>query len=506
MSTEYKYPATDFDRRGLLSVLGSFWSEMYGGQKELVDLLQARTEAEQQSFTNLLEALASVSRQDIPLLHRENWSLLTIRKSDMTTASVNAVRYGTVESGAYAGNPPLFYGVASSRYFQFPLPDKLVSVGTILNRLTEPSLVLTSGVDFVINSEHGSIVFAADPFQNPRLPTRPVWENGAVVDTEGFLWCFKAGYDWDFIYNNFGYVLGLKLKSSQAYKDLVNALFDCLVLGSTEQRIGYALSAILGIPLVLETEETVELIEQTAQAVTIVTDAHCYRFNPRVTPNVSVGDTVVAGQSLISGFAVEHFNTGVTPATLSALAVGEGFLAAGYYGDLQFNNEDVPLIIDEAHESGKTYVSFQLVGREADVLQFFDQIHTRGLAANKTLAELLDVREVVTSEPTADTLPDTINPLKFLIENVLRGNTFFVRVNSAAFGDGVTTLDCARLLRRIVPPRSGLIILIDLPQQTNRIQLVDPERLQTFLGGEPIRETPPTPQTRLSAPSTIITG
>src|SRR5690606_17803300 len=115
-----------------------------------------------------------------------------------------------------------------------------------------------------------------------------------------------------------------------------------------------------------------------------------------------------------------QFQRGQVPAELRAVELGRGWLAAGFVGGLTFENKDVPLVVES--DGVYTRLSWELGGWDQDVRRFFDQLHARGLANPPTLAQLLDRRTNPAGEPTAANLPATINPLAFLVANVLRNH------------------------------------------------------------------------------------
>lgn len=497
MPNTFVYPASDFDKtRNLLSVLGGFWFETYHGQKELQDIVVARQATEQQVQTDLLEAIAAVSRANVPILHRENWQLLTLKQSDLNITNVH--RYG--DGDVYGAEPQSNqYGGFGQGYYAFPLPERLADLGVITNRVTQPSLLLTDGVDFVLDRDRGVIVFKENPFENSLIPTRPVYTNGEQSDVEGFLWGFKAGFDNSIIHDHFGYVLGVRLYSSSAYRDLVNAVFDSIVLGSTVERVEKALAAMTGIPLVVEQTETVQLATADSRGAIVVTDQHAYRFTKNVTLTVAAGDVVHAGQTLIDEFRVSELNRGEVPQGLRAITLGRGLLSWGFYGELMFSDEEVDLIVNDDHISGRTYVSFALHGHPLDVQKFFDDVHERGIERGKTLAELLDTREDPDPavQPTAENLPTKINPLTFLTENVLR-NVVVARITSSAFMDGAGGLNYARLLRKIVPPRTALLLIVEISKQRDEIPAPTDGTITSFTGAEPLSDQPSPPEDRIS--------
>jgi hypothetical protein len=160
---------------------------------------------------------------------------------------------------------------------------------------------------------------------------------------------------------------------------------------------------------------------------------------------------------------------------------------------LIFLNKSVPLVVDAAHPSGYTKVSFQLGGLPQDVTRFFDELHNRGVAAAQmpvdqcapgdvyytlddtscdnavrvpkrrgTLAHILDKRVDRVGEPTASSLPATINPLEFLVQYVFRGNGCAVKVQTSRIGNDAVGLFNVKLLQKLVPPHVALFLILEM--------------------------------------------
>lgn len=500
---EFTYPANVFDRpQQLLATLGSFWSRTYLGEDQVLSLTLAAAQVAAQTHLDLLELVASMSRFEVPIWHRDNWYMLLIKESELNGASINLARF----DGALAfDDAALFDTPQASPLHAFPLPDKLVNVPLVMNRITDPTVLLTDTVDFTIDNDAGAIVFRANPFDNPLVAVRNVYEDGEPVDREAALWLFRGEFDYEHIYRQFGYVLGLKLKSSKGYRDIVNAIMDNIVQGPTAVSIEQALAAMAGVPLVQEATETVEAISSDANGQLIITDRHVYRYSMRATATVAVGDVVRAGQSLVDAFEVIEFNRGQVPDSLQALAIGRGLLANCFYGDLIFDNKDVPLEVDESHESGYTYLKFGLGGFPADVTAFFDEMHLRGMVAYEsrdqsecavvkrigTLAHMLDKRTNPDGEPRAANLPATINPLKFLVENVLRNNAYVVKIKVAGMGPDALGLYNVRHLRRIIPPHTAMILLYEFVVEPDTLTVDLVSETSAYFAGVDVTDTIP---------------
>ena len=64
-----------------------------------------------------------------------------------------------------------------------------------------------------------------------------------------------------------------------------------------------------------------------------------------------------------------------------------------------------------------------------------------------------------------------VNPLKFLFEHILRGNTNVFHLEAAAFGPNALAIDLGELLRKIVPPEVNVHIVVDLPTGSDSVNM-----------------------------------
>jgi hypothetical protein len=498
--SNYAYPTTDWDRaKNLLALLGSFWYEMYYRRDQMETLCAAKGQIENQTLVDLMHAVDCLAYRTCPVFQIDNWYILRLLESERNTTDLALPIY----DGSIAYDAGFRYDVPGPQpAFVFPVPANLSVVGQIFNRFTDPSLVWSNGIDFTLDP--GRIVFREDPFLDGRVGKRAVYLNGEIIDQEAVLWIFRGEFDAATLYRQYGYVLNMQFPSSKVYRDLLTAFFDALVGGTTAHQILLAASAITGIPLVVEPVEVVEQVSWDGTGRLVITDQHSYKFPMTATPLVAVGDTVQAGDSLVDTLQVIELNRGIVPDDLRALAMGPGFLATCYYGDLIFENKEVPLEVIEDHPSGFTYVKFGLGGFPLDVTRFFDDMHERGIAASQmpvddcdpgqtvlipgdecdgegtpdqvlrrgTLAHLLDVRENPIGEPTAASLPDSINPLEFLVQNVLRANATILKIKAGSLAADRLGLHASTQFRKIVPPHTVLILLIEL---TAASEVVDAE-------------------------------
>lgn len=534
--TTYTYPAGDFDRwRSLMGVLGSFWNELFEDRAQLRSLAEGRAQLGAQTLFELMDLFDAMSRYRIPILHRQNWYVLYLRESECN--SVPAVLPGYGDGDIYGG--PRIYGQAATTQYAFPAPADLAEAYILVNRFTDPSLVWYRDADFRLDTQRHTISFRQNPFTNPCIPKRDIYDGSQRVDREAAIWLFRGQFDWEQLYYQLGYVLGMRLKSSEGYRELLNAVMDAVVGGTAERDIVRGVAAITGIPLTVEPAETIVHIQTDHQHLLVITDQHVYRFAPACVPVVAVGETVRAGDALVDALQFYWFNRGEVPADLPALVVDRGFHSSCLYGDLLFENREVPLEVEE-HVDGFTKVTFGLGGFALDVEAFFDEMHRRGVAASTivldpdcedtttlieypaaypdgedavrpastwrrkgTLAHFLDQRATPIGEPTAASLPATINPLRFLIENVLRNNAFAVHIKAKGLGPAGLGLHNIRFLQKIVPPRTAMLIIVEMTPREERVTIdgVDDSNLGTFDAIERVSDPLPVEQvddTRLS--------
>ena len=448
------YPATDLDRPEVLTgLLGTFWADTYQGDAVSNAVLAARALLEQQVVEDFDALLNSISRYTVPVFRTEAWQLLTFRESEVNTFRVLPSRYGTARN--YGDS--LHYGdAAASTLFAVPCPADLKDCRLIFNRLTEPSLVWAAGIDFTLPAE-GVLAFRENPFNDPLVPVQSIFRDGQQVDREAGLWLFRGKFDDERVWRQFGYSLRVHLQSSVAYRNLVNAILDAGRDGTTQKTLQTVLATLTGIPLA-DADETVEMVEQDARALRIATDQNFYSFPLGSAALVKPGDQLVPGQAMVD--TVQLYEPGQGEPPFTSLTIGPGLLADGYYGELTFPDEDVAIAVTT--ESGRSKVSWQLGGFPGDVEHFWDDVHQKGIQAGKTLAQLLDRRSNPVGEPSAASLPPSISPLRFLLDNYLRYHAFVVKIKVNRLGTAAVGLWAASLLRHIVPPEKVLLFIMEL--------------------------------------------
>lgn len=486
------YPV--FDRYGdaLIQQLGSFWYHYFGDREKLKLLLRGGGHRHGQWYLDFLNTVASLSRLDVEVFRPEDWYLLVLKQSDRD----RIMNVYDQDDLVYNGGE--LYDASQTREILFPLPqgveffEDLADIRfTIYNRVLYPSKTWVRGLDFDIDFERKLIRFREDPSLTDYVARRDAYDEttGAISDEEIGLWIYKGDFDVDEIYRRFGFAVGIHAQSSEFYKELVNAFWDSYVLGSNMASFEKAISAMLGIPLVLEPTETVEVIRDEAVRKIVVTDKHVYEFLPAANVIAAVGAVLHAGDEMVDAVQIEELY-GYNPdySFISALPLDAGFLSGGYFAALTFENQNVDIEYLGQDDDGKTVITFRVQGFPLDVEKFFEDIQVRGKqAGQQTLAELLDTREHPVTQPLPGDLPAQINPLEFVIENTMRNNLTLIKVRTSAVRSDAPGLAIFRHFRNIVPPHTAFLVFVEVQAADEVMELPDSvdEVVETFDGIAP---------------------
>jgi len=488
------YPVFDKYGDALLQQLGSFWYYYFGDRERLKTLLRGVGHRHGQWYLDLLNTVASLSRLDVDVFRSEDWYLLVFKQSDRDRIT-NI--YDQAELFYDGGE---LYDAPQAREILLPLPQDVDFFGdladirfTLYNRVLYPSKTWVRGLDFDIDFDRKLIRFREDPFTSEYVAQRDVYDSdGNLVDQEIGIWVYKGDFDVDEIYRRFGFAVGIQGRSSTFYKDLVNAFWDNYVLGSNMAAFQQAVSAMLGVPLVLEPMETVEVIRDESTRQLVITDKHVYEFSPEANTVVSVGDIVHAGEALVDTVQiVELYGYDPDYTFVSALALDSNFLAGGYFAALTFENQNVDIEYLGQDDDGKTVITFRVQGFPLDVEKFFADIQARGKQpGQQTLAELLDLRDNPATQPLPGDLPAQINPLEFVLENSMRNNLTLIKVRTAAVRADAPGLEIFRYFRNIVPPHTTFLVFVEITPESDTMDLPESvdEAIDTFDGVAPVDE------------------
>src|SRR5690606_4134266 len=164
----------------------------------------------------------STSASTCPIFSTNIFYPLKIKRSEKNTTNTTLLAFdSTAEFGPQSTSGVVYeFGVPfQATSAAYPIPDNLISAPIITNRITDPSVTLINGVDYVFVPEDNTLVFREDPFAKLDLfSSAEIYTNNEIVDYELTLWLFNAQFDRENLYYQYGYVVGPKLKSSKSYK------------------------------------------------------------------------------------------------------------------------------------------------------------------------------------------------------------------------------------------------------------------------------------------------
>jgi hypothetical protein len=445
----FEYPKTYLDRaEDVRALAGGYWIEVYEGKDQVEDLVDARNTLWQASLSTWQEAEKSKSRFAISPFKIKTWSYFPIFKSKGISVE------GVFGGGATYGGQGLAYGQTAGA--SWSLTGGLASVSQIYNRISNPSASLYEGIDFSIDPVANRLVFNTNPFSDSRFATKDVIDASGNSDTELALWLYSAKFDLKSIQQIYGLPIGVDGASSEDYKQLINNVYDCLILGMSAGRLANILGHSLQAP-VAKTNEIIERIHDSDRKV-VITDKNVYFLTPKSSASVSVGDSVIAGTSLSTGLRIQELRSGSDISGINAITLGKGLISNQFAHDLTFTNNTVPTKVTTRDDL--TELSFEVGGHPFDVDHFWEVVHRNGEAQGRTIAQGLDSRVVKVGEPTAESLPTSINPLRFLIDEIIPGGITLVTIRAEEVAKKIPRLD---IVPDLVALGNGVFFIFEAP-------------------------------------------
>lgn len=434
----------------LLSLLGSFWSTYYEGRDVIEGLCQARLEAEKQAAQQAQETENAIGVTTISPWHTERWTAWTIKSGDIGPGRIT--KFGDEATFGESGEGTTLFGGSSDGSVGWTAPTALYDCGLISSGISGNPVWLVRGIDFSVES--GRIVFWRNPFSDSRFVQYET-EDGTDVEIQLFL--FNSQFDYGQTYEQFGSAVGRYGDSSQEYVDSLAAELTGIAGNPSSSSFQKLAAALVDVDLVKEAGEVVEDIQSNAEEHLVITDKNIYKLSAEANLLVSVGDVLEDSQPLTDALRIDFLNNGTIPAGLEAIEVPASFFGGTTTGPLTFSDTDEAVSVSTV--SGKTKITFGLGGDSSDITAFFTKMHANGVATGSTLANCLDTRpQPAVGEPAAGNLPSTINPLEFLLQNVLRGNAVLIRGIPTAYGPNSVGLEKSWPLRRLLSPFVALLI------------------------------------------------
>ena len=450
----YRFPTNIYDDpQALLNLLGTFWAEDYSGNSVLEDIGESLGRLTQETLQDVENLEKSRSRFKVELDRRLEWVSFSVLQSTITAFQSEFAKYdGKFD---YSEDNGLQYGVSfQSLRFAVQSPS-FKNVAIISSGVTSGGTVLFRGADFKI--ENNLLLFEKNPFDRDELSARNVTdEQGNIIDKEIQFWAAGVTQKKDWLQQQFGYTTKHKFFPDETGKSLLNSAFNCWTTGTTELEQKKILALQYQIPLVLMPEEVVEHIE-TGTHTQIITDRNVYTYPGFNAPVVEVGDLVRQGDCLTDSLRVFEANRGQSlPDWLDFVTIDPRRLPEGFSGSLSFENSPKS-VINHGVVNGYTKISFEIGGNTPDVQLFWKLVHSRGIAAGKTLAMLLNSSN--SDKPIQVGEFPLVNPAEVLFNSVFRNNTVLFRVQVDP--QNLRQSDVRTLLKEVSPPHVNFITIVD---------------------------------------------
>jgi hypothetical protein len=421
----FVFPAAVFDDpRKLLSLIGSFWSHTHADVQLFEDRCQVLLDQARQWHSDLLEAVDCISRFDIPVYHWERFAVFLLLETELSATYVTT------------------------------LPTNLVDVSVITDRITDPTVTLYKDVDFFIDTIARTITFRTNPFDEA-FSVEKMFSGGAVTDRRLVLWLNQPQYDWTFLYDHFGYVLGVRHTSSENYKNLINAIMDSLVGGTSNATVHDALSAIYDVPLVRNETETVETVADDGKNILVITDANVYKHSRTANVYVLAGDVLARGDAMCDAITLYDQRRNPSALGISGITLSAGLLSPAIGGDVTFTNTIEAVTISGPINDRR--VEWPLGGDIGVVAAFWDAVHAGRLTYGYSLYELLTASGTIFE----GALLNVINPMEFLLGEIFRNNLLLIVIKTSSVGDNGLDVDVDAIMRLITPPHSHVLVVED---------------------------------------------
>lgn len=182
------------------------------------------------------------------------------------------------------------------RYLDPTLPETILSLPRLQERITDPEELQYEGTDFFVERE--SSPSSAKPSSVIRFQEPP----------RESLWAEYVGYDEQYIRNNFGLNVGLDDVSSDRYKARVRGLYYAYFQGPTVDATRVGVHILVGLPIA-ESAGVVESINPSYSGTLglITVSGEDYLYPLAVGTDLKVGDSVEQFQPLSRGVEVVDY-------------------------------------------------------------------------------------------------------------------------------------------------------------------------------------------------------
>lgn len=492
------------DGATLFQWMGSFWTTLYQDPLFLRRLQAGRALMAAQAYLDVLEVTNILNRRLLPVLHRERWYPLVVRRSQRGQGEAAALKLG-MEPGPVVGMQTdtafprrttfrLGGDVAFANITTYPLnpvPTRILTC--LVDNIAAPNVILVKDKDFTV--QDGTLVLrtADDPFADGSVFPIDRLSTDGVEDQEAVLWACDVLFDKDYVYEHLGYVLGVKTGSTEYFKRLINSIWDLITSGATPQLLSSALGALCNVPTIQTALEQVQTITANPNGdILVITNASVYYLPPIAV----MRDGVVPGALLRYGefldqaikiypIIADPTATKVNGMTeysstfrqdIPAITLPPTFFSTPLQYGFCLSWDAVPIYSAGLDANGNPKLWFPLQGLASDVTAFWQDVwnrcETQGISLETCFTGYLN--DTVLSQ--IGVVCGHVEPLSFFLRNLLGANTLFVTLDSSQLRVGdrqQITATFVKLLRDTLPTYVRLFFVEHRTPSTSTYELED---------------------------------
>lgn len=423
----------------LLTALGSFWQHFFTSQGELQALLTGVDLTLGNAYHELYAAMATVGAATTPAATRQQWQQFTWRQSAVNVYANSYFKYGPTLSYGGGGT---YGGVAASGAVVLPLPPQVTLGPSLVNRISEPSLILLRDRDWWQQAE--LLRFAVNPFTSDLVPRRNIIDQaGVVTDIEIALWAPTITLHEQALARRYAPLVGLwSTHGDAALHQLIQTILRLYTGGPKHDLVLAFLNAVFELPTTLRDSETVYSITADGTADYVATNRAVYRREwPALAKPLRVGEVLPPWFAFYH--AVEIMDNRDQPGwwrNRQTFSIPTRLLRADYQSGLRIQPalQTVPVTV------GATFPVT--------------------VAGTLTDAQLADWQAV----PITLGLPMTVGATDLVVEQYtylvgqIADNLLLIKINPVLVRCGSFTQDLVTILQRSLPTWSSYLLSLEL--------------------------------------------
>lgn len=289
--------------RDYLTLIGSFFQHVVKETNSYLDEISMQYEDVYSSLFQIVEENNIdnvVGKTNI----RFDILRLTLQKVGDTYVPVDDVvaTFAIGDPDMIIGGPDYIYGIGSAydnssdsstafneQEYAFSTTK---TVGNFLaNKLIKPDVTLIKDKDYYLGPD--SIIFKREALESDLFQTRKIYDSNSVeTGKEIILYILDAEQENTDLYNRYGYLLDIETDDIE----LLKGVFRLFLLGPKITYIKAAFSLLIGLPVIIEEEETILQISTIDNKYYIVTNENTYTANSDAIIRTDIGVGTILNQ------------------------------------------------------------------------------------------------------------------------------------------------------------------------------------------------------------------